>query len=758
MLDLPLRRLSMRRALSILVLLLAPFCLRAQQENHPNPVSPEAPSSPVVAETKTAPRPRSKIGVALEGGGAMGLAHIGVLKWFEEHHIPVDYVAGTSMGGLVGGFYAAGMNPDELKTLIEGLDWRKILGDRPLYEDLSFRRKEDQRAYPNSLIFGLRHGLSVPAGLNAGHQIGLLIDRVALPYYGLPTFDELPVPFRCVATDLVSGKPYVFKDGSLAVALRATMSIPGAFSPVHDGQTVFVDGGLTNNLPTDVVRQMGADIVIAVHLERASMEAKDIQSIFSVLEQSVRVVIAENEVRGLARADAVVSVPLGEYGSTDYQKSEPIMPGGYEAASDRSRLLAAFALDDANWQEYLRERASRKRTEVPVPQFIKVQGTSENGATDVAHYLKSFQDKPLDPQKLDHVLTRLKGVGRYDSAGYRFIEQNGRSGLLVQVVEKSDAPPMFQPAFEVDGSQAGNVDFTMGTRFTFMDVAGFRSEWRTDLLLGNTYGIQTELYRPFTAESHWFFAPHADASDTTFQIYAKNDPLADYRIYRINIGGDLGYSFGRSSELRVGYEVGSLNTKLRLGAPEIPSVAGRVGQARLHYLLDHTDDPVIPRRGFSADSNFRWFDQSPGANGGFPSMDLKLGYFQPITRPASIFLEGEGGTTFGTTSTGIPQFFLGGPVRLSAYGQNEFHSNQYYLFRAGYMHDLLTLPPFVGKKVYAVGSYEFGKMYGLTKASEFPNDVAAGLLAETALGPFFIGGSVGDSGHRKWFFQLGRVF
>jgi len=434
------------------------------------------------------------------------------------------------------------------------------------------------------------------------------------------------------------------------------------------------------------------------------------------------------------------------------------MQRGYEAANDRSRLLAPFALDDADWQEYLRERAARKRTEAPVPEFIKVQGTSENGATDVARFLKSFQDKPLDQEKLDHVLNRLKGMGRYDSAGYRFTGQNGRTGLLVQVVEKSNAPPMFQPAFEVDGSQGGNVDFTMGTRFTFMDVAGFRSEWRTDLLLGNTYGIQTELYRPFRAESRWFFAPHADASDTTFPIYAKNDPLADYRIYRINIGGDLGYSFGRSSELRVGYEVGSLNTKLRLGAPEIPSVAGRVGQARLHYLLDHTDDPVIPRRGFSAETNFRWFDQSPGANGGFPSMDLKLGYFQPITRPASVFLEGEGGTTFGTTSTGVPQFFLGGPVRLSAYGQNEFHGNQYYLFRAGYMRDLLTLPPFLGKKVYAVGSYEIGKMYGVTTGTNLPDDVAAGFLAETALGPFFIGGSVGDSGHRKWFFQLGRVF
>jgi NTE family protein len=748
----------MRCTLSILVLLLLPLPLGAQQEAAPSMSSAQAPVNPAAGETKTAPHSRPKIGVALEGGGAMGLAHIGVLKWFEEHHIPVDYVAGTSMGGLVGGFYATGMNPEEMETLIEGMHWRKILSDRTPYEDLSFRRKEDQRAYPNSLIFGLRHGLSIPAGLTAGHQIGLIIDRVTLPYGELSSFDTLPVPFRCVATDLVSGKPYVFKDGSLAVALRATMSIPGAFSPVNEGEAVFVDGGLVNNLPTDVVRQMGADIVIAVHLETAPVEAKDIRSIFGVLEQSVRVVVAENEVRGLARADAVVSVPLAEFSTIEYQKSEPIMQKGYEAAKDRAPLLAAFALDATDWQEYLRERTARKQTETPVPQFIKVQGTDAHGATDVARYLKSFKAKPLDPRRLDEVLTQLTGMGRYESAGYRLTEENGQTGLLVQVVEKDYAPPMFQPAFEVDGSQSGNVDFTMGTRFTFMDVAGFRSEWRTDLLIGNTYGIQTELYRPFAAESRWFFAPHADASDTTFPIYAKNNPLADYRIYRINIGGDLGYSFGRFSELRVGYEVGSLNTKLRLGTPQIPAVEGRVGQTRVRYLLDHTDDPVIPRRGFSVESNFRWFDDSPGAKGGFPSMDLKLGYFQPITRPASLFVESEGGTTFGWTNTGIPQFFLGGPVRLGAYGQNEFHGNQYYLFRVGYLHDLLTLPPFVGKKVYAVGAYEFGKMYGVTNATDFPNDVAAGLLAETALGPFFIGGSVGDSGHGKWFFQLGRVF
>ena len=742
----------------IFLLLLLPSLLRAQQETPAASPLPGTPTNSVLAATKTPPLNRPKIGVALEGGGAMGLAHIGVLRWFEEHHIPVDYVAGTSMGGLVGGFYATGMTPEEMQDLIEGLDWREILGDRTPYEDLSYRRKEDQRAYPNSLIFGLRHGLSAPAGLIAGHQIGLLIDRVTLPYYGISSFDDMPVPFRCVATDLVSGQSHVFKDGPLAIALRSTMSIPGAFSPVREGKAVYVDGGLLDNLPTDVVRKMGAEIVIAVHLEPAPVEANDIRSVFSVLNHSVSAVVRENEMRSLELADSIVSVPLGEFTTVDYAKSEAIMQRGYEAANTKARLLEAFALNEADWEAYLQARKTRERTELPVPQFVKVEGTSEREAVDVARYLKGFPGKPIETQKLDRALTRLTGVGRFDSASYWLTQQDGKAGLLVSVVEKNDAPPMFQTAFEVDGSQAGNVDFTTGTRFTFMDVAGYRSEWRTDLLLGNTYGIQTELYRPFWPESRWFFAPHAEASDTTFQIYAKNDPLADYRIYRIDIGGDLGYSFGRFGELRVGYEVGSLNTKLRLGTPEIPSVEGRVGQSRLHYLLDHTDDPVIPRHGFSAESNFRWFDQSPGTASSFPSLDLKLGYFQPLTRIVSFFAESEGGSTFGTNSTGIPQFFLGGPLRLSAYGNNEFQGDQYYLFRAGFVHDLLTLPPFVGKKVYAVGAYEIGKMYGVTANSNLPNDVAAGFLAETAVGPFFIGGSVGDSGHRKWFFQLGRVF
>src|SRR5215472_10011696 len=278
------------------------LCLAASctaQEN----VSEQSEESRVASSTETAKQTRPRIGVALEGGGALGFAHIGVLQWFEDHHIPVDYIAGTSMGGLVGGLYAPGKSPLELAEIVAAQSWDIIIGGQTPYQDLSYRRKEDARDYPTFIQFGLKKGLSLPAGLNAGHQISLLIDRETLPYADLKSFDELPIPYRCVATDLVSGKEVVFGEGSIPLAMRASMSIPGVFKPVRNGDQVLVDGGLVGNLPTDVVRKMGADIVIAVHLEIAPVRADEIQSLFSVLGRSVDVIIRENELRGLSGAD-----------------------------------------------------------------------------------------------------------------------------------------------------------------------------------------------------------------------------------------------------------------------------------------------------------------------------------------------------------------------------------------------------------------------------------------------------------------------
>ena len=714
--------------------------------------------NPRPEQTNLPSRHRPTIGVALEGGGALGLAHIGVLQWFEEHHIPIDYVAGTSMGGLVGGLYASGKSPQQLRDLVKAQNWDVILGGAIPYEDLSFRRKEDKVAFPNSIVLGLRRGLALPGGLNAGQQISLLIDRETLPYSGVKSFDDLPIPFRCVATDLVSGKQAVFKDGSLSTAMRATMAIPGLFSPVREAEHVYVDGGLVGNMPTDVVRDMGADIVIGVHLETSPAEADKIQSLFSILGRSIDVVVAGNEIRGLANADLVVKVGLPEFSSLDYTKADAIIQKGIEAATQKSQVLEPYSLDDAAWTAYLERRKPRMIDEVPVPQFVKVEGATPVAQVNLERFLQSQVGKPINKEKLEGLLTRLTGIGRYDTAGYQIMQQDGQVGLLVTVHEKVYAPPLLQLGFEVDGAESNDVDFTLATRLTLLDVAGYRSEWRTDVIFGNTYGIESELYRPLSPASKWFVAPHASASNSNFKIYRKNDPLAEYRFYRAEIGGDIGYGFSRFSEIRFGYEVGTLNARLRLGTAEFASISGRTGATQVHYLMDRTDDPVIPRRGVKVESSFHWYDSSPGATNSFPVMDARVDYFRPITKPASLFVISEGGTTFGSTQNGYPQFFLGGASRLSAYGTNELFGDQYYFFRTGYLHDLFTLPPLAGKKIYAIGTFEFGKMYGFPAASRFPNDFAAGILAETAVGPLILGGSIGDSGHRKWFFQLGRVF
>jgi NTE family protein len=709
--------------------------------------------------TATPAHRRPKIGVALEGGGALGLAHIGVLQWFEDHHIPVDYIAGTSMGGLVGGLYATGKSPRELEQIVAAQNWDIIIGGQTPYQDLSYRRKEDSRDYPTFIQLGLKRGLSLPAGLNAGHQINLLIDRETLPYAELKSFDDLPIPYRCVATDLVSGKEVVFGDGSLPLAMRATMSIPGVFKPVRDGDQVLVDGGLVGNLPTDVVRKMGADIVIAVHLDVAPAKADEIQSFLNVLGRSIDVIILENELRGLSASDLVIRVDLHEFTSMNYEKSKAIIEKGFATTAQKQAVLEPFSLNDADWQSYISARDARKRTGIVVPQFVHVAGTNPDAAKHLEDFLRPLVGKPIDVKTLDQMLTRLTGIGKFDSVGYTQIQESGRTGLLVTVHEKSYAPPTLQIASEVDGSEPLDVTFTLATRLTLMDVAGYRSEWRTDVLFGNTYGLSSELYKPLTATSKWFLAPRASLISTQFKIYQRTDPVVIYRLGTANIGADVGYGFDRFSEIRFGYELGDLDARVRLGLAVFPSVSGRTGNAKLHFLMDHGDDPIVPRRGYTAETTFRWFDTSPGAPEGFPTMQAQLQYFKPITRPASLFFSAEGGTTFGTRDTGpIPQFFLGGPLRLSAYGTNELYGNQYYLFRVGYLHDLFTLPPFLGKKIYAIGTYEFAKMYGFPLESGFPNDVAAGVLAETAFGPLVIGGSYGDSGHRKLYFQLGRVF
>ena len=711
-----------------------------------------------VAQGGTQATKRPTVGVALEGGGALGLAHIGVLRWFEQHHIPIDYLSGNSMGALVGGMYATGKSPDELERLIKQIDWPLVLaGDTP-FEDLPFRRKEDARAAQDDLAIGFKHGAMLPSGLSSGHQINMLIDRETLAYSSVKSFDDLPIPFRCVSTELISGKAHVFSSGPIGFAMRSSMSLPSIFSPMRDGDLVYVDGALVDNLPTDLARDMGPDVVIAIHLQVSPATADEIQSLFSVLGQSITIGTAKTEMKGMEAADIVVKVDVQKFTSLEFEKADALIQQGMRAAEEKAKVLLPYALDQTAWDEYVALRDARKRNATGIPLFIRVEGTSADANQKIQKYLEPLVGKPIDTQKLEKYLTRLTGVGRFESATYYLTEADGKVGLLVGIREKSNAPPVLQLAFDINGTQPDNVTFAMGGRLTFLDVGGFGSEVRMDFMLGSIYGIGAEFYKRISPTSRWFVAPRASASSSAEWFFGNGDPKADYRIGRAGAGMDLGYALSRFSEVRAGYEIGYLNAHLRLGTPDFPSVSGQVGASRFRFTTDHMDNPVIPRRGYLEQLTFHWVDTSPGATEAFPSLELTTELFKPVSRPGSVFLVARGGSTLGYEQTGIPQYFLGSTSGLLAYGQNEVRGNQFFLGRAGYLHSLATLPPFLGGGLYFVTMYEIGKMYNAPGVSKLPTDGAAGLIAQTALGPVFVGGSVGDTGHATWFFSLGRVF
>ncbi len=711
--------------------------------------------APLFAQDAAAQK-RPKIGLVLEGGAALGLAHIGVIRWLEEHRIPVSYVAGTSMGGLVGGLYATGHSPEDSRKLVEGIDWDQVLGGRTKFDDLSYRRKEDERDYPNSMEFGIRKGLRFPEGFNSGHEVGLILDRVSLPY-SVKSFDELPIPFACVGTDLVTRKEYVFRDGSLSQALRSTMSRPGIFSPVRTEGHIFADGGLLNNLPADVARSMGADLVIAVHLQVKPLDPNAPLSSLGVLANSISVVVAANEIRSMEKADILITVPLGEYSSMDYEKSDAIIQKGYEAAAGKAAVLSAFGVDATTWQAYLAARNSRRR-EVSIPRFVEVSGTKPQLVEQIQERLASNVGQSVDTAKLGRELTSLRGMGRYSSLGYRMIEKDGTPGLQVTAQEKPYAPPTVRPLLILDSSNI-HVRFKMGARITFYDVGSFGSEWRNDVILGSERGVASEFYHPFGKGLHWFVAPRAFADSDTFDLYSKDNLTATYRNRLAGGAADFGYAFGQRSELRVGYEIAHHSFSPLIGSPSLNSRSGRIGISGLQYSLIGVDDAVVPRSGINLYSRFQYYDANPGAASGFPIVETRLSLFKRLNEPSSVFFGADGGSTLGHAQQGIPAFSLGGGTPdLPAYGQNELLTNQYYLFRAGYLRQLLEMPPLLGDRMYLLLAGEVAKTFYNPAHPNLPMDAVAGVIVKTIFGPVALGGSVGDTGHRRYFFRLGRVF
>ena len=704
-------------------------------------------------------KPRQKIGLVLEGGGALGLAHIGVLQWLYEHHVPVDLVAGTSMGGLVGGIYATGRSPEQIQQMIQKVDWDQALSGELPFRDLSYRRKQDAVEFPTRLEFGLRHGVQLPEGFNAGQQVNFILDHVALPYSQVKNFNDLPTPFACVATELNTGKQHVFHDGSLSLALRATMSLPGLFSPVRSGNNLYADGGLLNNLPVDVAQSMGAQLTIAVYLQADSFNAQQPLSSFSVLGQSVSVMIAANELKSMQMADVLVTVPLNKYTTLDYDKAPELIRLGYEAAESKQAILSKLAVDDEAWKQYLARRESRT-LETPVPQFIEVTGTTPQLASKIEKRLGPDVGKPVNTVNLEEQFTRIAGSGRWATLGYSMTDKDGKPGLLVSAEEKSYSPPIVRPLIIIDGTNYNEVLFSAGARITFLDYGSFGSELRNDIIVGSIYQLKSEYYHPFTPATRWFIAPQLNLDTDKFYFYYDNHIDSQYRKRQLGGALDFGYTFSNKAEARLGYQSAYQRYSPVIGDTVVyPIQSGRIGVTHFHYDLDMTDDNVLPMRGMSATYRAEWWDANTGTRKSFPVTELRTHFLFPLTTKSSAYLAVAGGSTLGHESTGIPPFSLGGGLQLSAFGENELITNQYYLFQTGYIRRLAKLPPFLGDTISLVGTYEAGKTFFLPSEPSVPMDGVVGIVVKTAIGPFEIAGTAGNGkDHKKIFFQLDKVF
>ncbi|HEY4011108.1 MAG TPA: patatin-like phospholipase family protein [Acidobacteriaceae bacterium] len=711
---------------------------------------------------------KPKLGLVLEGGGALGLAHIGVIQWLEEHHIPISYVAGTSMGGLVGGVYATGRSAPEVRELVESIDWNGVLNGQVPFENLTFRRKQDSVAYPGGIEFGIKKGIQFPEGFNSGQEVQFILDRVALPYATVENFNQLPIPFACVATDLVSSKKYVFHNGNLATALRSTMSLPGFFSPVRVDGHIFADGGLLDNLPVDVAKDMGADVTIAVYLETQSMAPTESLSSVSVLGKSIAVTIAANEVHSMEMADVLITVPLNKFTTMDYNKADALIAAGYQAAEAKSAVLSKFSVDEASWNQYLAERNARRR-KAPEPQFVEVTGTDPHSAKAIQKEFAPAIDKPIDTPALQKTIRDIQGDGRYASLNYTMVEKNGTPGLAIDAQEKPYAPPIVRPQITLDGSQYNNVFFSIGARITFFNFGEYRSELRNDVIVGSEYGLRSEYYHPLRVNSNFFVAPQLLLDSNAFNAYDNTgDIVSIYRVRQLGGGADIGYQLGRSQEFRVGYASQHLSYSVQVGQSTEPTVSGREGFARFQYTVFHTNDPVIPTTGQLASFRTQWFEAYPAPAGsssvaGFPLTEGSFSQFVPVGKRNAVYFTGGGGTVYNTdvASIGLPVFSLGGQRVFAAYGTNEILTNNYGYGQLGYLRDLVQLPPFLGGKLYFLARIEAGAYQQFNVPAypyRHPVDGAGGLIVNTIFGPVLIGGAIGDAGHQRFFFSLGRVF
>jgi NTE family protein len=712
---------------------------------------------PVWAQTSDSERP--KIGIALGGGGALGLSHIGVLKWLEENRIPVDYVAGTSMGGLIGGCYATGMSADEIETFLKTIDWSQLFDSVPPLKNVDFRRKEDRRDYSAELEMGFKkNSLKLPQGLS-GYRISLLLSRITFPYSSIVSFDDLPIPFRCVAADIINNEPVVMGDGSLAEAMRATMAVPSVFTPVERDGRQLVDGGIYDNVPTSVIQKMGANVIIAVHLNANKGKPSGSKGSI-VLLNTLDAIIENNSRKSLGIADVVIEPQRGKLNAISWKAIDQFISYGYQAAAAEASRLKKYSLSEEEWQKYLNQRDQRKRTIRSVPEQIMVFGASPQNKMAIKDRLQTYLGKPLDPERLEADLTDIMGTSLYESLRYEFKDQNGISTLVINAIEKPYGPPFIDFALNI---KIGDKQSEINPRFriTAFNIKGTGAELRTDIGVGSENYLFSELYTPLF-KSNFFLAPFVKTDQTNLTMYDRDGySINSYQNDHSEIGLDGGYSFGKNAELRIGYTAGYQTLRRQSGEDMALDLDGEIRRTHLQWGFNNNDEMIFAKKGLDWKLEANWYDCVPGNRDSFGQVETQFIKCLPVGAKDMIFMMFAGGGSFQGTPPWTQQFRLGGPFRLGSYSINELSGNNYLLGNVGYLKSLGELP-ISSRDVYLGLWYEKGGVFdnGSPQVHELhlESDIAIGLLSTTIFGPIYIGYSYGENGNESFNITLGHLF
>lgn len=555
---------------------------------------------------------RPRIGLVLSGGGARGAAHVGVLKVLEQLRVPIDAIAGTSMGAVVGGLYASGMTAEEIDAALTSIDWEDAFRDRPARSLLNFRRRSEDSDFLVQLPLGFREGrFHVPAGLIQGQKLTQKLRELTLPAAAVTDFDALPTPFRAVATNLESGEAVVLSEGDLASALRASLSAPGIFTPVDLDGHLLVDGGLANNLPVDVARAMGVDRLIVVDVGLSLASREHLASVGSVTNQMLTILLRRESSKQLAtltEADILVSPELADASSYSFTRLANVVATGTAAARAASGRLSALSLST---QDYARYVAARERhTGTVVVRSVATDEASKAYATTATDLFGDMAGKPLDVDLLRRRVARNYGQGRLELLDYRLDKLEASDGqsegdLLFTARPNTWGPNYVRVGLRLQDDFDGNTSFDAAVRFMLTDINRYGAEWVWDGQVGGNPRLGTELYLPFSARRRWFLEPAALFEIRNLPQYEGDDQVGELRVRTLRYGGALGREVGNSGELRAGGERTLGESRVRLGDASEAPVDFQFNELFARYSFDSLDSAAFPRRGQAATIEWR---------------------------------------------------------------------------------------------------------------------------------------------------------